>query len=98
MREAYEDFLDLDTIPMGINNDTLESHRDFIKELGLPFDLLMDDNMAVAQRYDAVKPEGGAILRTVVIVGKDGRVIFRERGAPEPATLLEAIRQANDKP
>jgi len=49
----------------------------------------------VAGIYGALKPEGGSISRTVVIVGKNGQVIYRAPGAPPPGELLAEIRDAN---
>jgi len=36
--------------------------------------------------------------RTVIIVGKNGKVIYRESGSPDTAVLLEAISLAEDDP
>ena len=69
----------------------------------LPFDLLVDEGLRVADAYDALKTEGTLIKRkiqrisrTVVIVGKDGRIIFRAAGAPPPGELLGGDRNAKD--
>lgn len=96
MRETIADFRSLDTEPYGINQGSAESHQAFIDQLTLPFDLLVDDGFQVAAAYDALKPEGNRIQRTVVIVGKNGKVIFRAEGAPPPEELLDAISKAND--
>jgi thioredoxin-dependent peroxiredoxin len=95
VRETLADFQALDTQPYGINPGSAESHQKFIDELDLTFDLLVDEGLAVAKAYDVLKPEGG-IQRTVVIVGKNGRIIFRAQGAPPPAELLSAISAADD--
>ena len=63
----------------------------------MPFDLLVDEGRLVATAYDAVKPDGSGIQRTVVIVGKDGRILFHAAGAPPPAELLEVIRARRDE-
>lgn len=96
VRETYSDFQSLDTAVFGINEADATSHQQFIDQLDLPFDLLIDDGFGVATAYDALKPEGGRIQRTVVIVGKNGKIIYRVQGAPPPADLLAAIRSAND--
>ena len=96
MRETLADFRARDTEPFGINGGDAESHQRFIDELDLTFDLLVDEGLAVAEAYDALKPEGDRIQRTVVIVGKNGKIIFRAQGAPPPSELLEAIDAAND--
>ena len=96
MRDAIDDFRALDTVVFGVNEADAASHLAFIDAFDFPFDLLIDDGFAVSRAYGALKPEGNRINRTVVIVGKDGRVLFRAAGAPPPADLIAAIRSAND--
>ncbi len=50
----------------------------------------------MARAYGALRPEGNRNARTVVIVGKNGRVIYRAAGAPPPSDLLDVIRSAED--
>ncbi len=97
MRDAIDDFRALDTEPFGVNQADAASHRAFIDAEGFPFDLLVDEGLSVARAYGALKPEGNRISRTVVIVGKDGRVLFHAAGAPPPAELLDVIRNAQDQ-
>jgi peroxiredoxin len=96
VRETLADFHALDTEVFGINEADAASHQKFIDHLELTFDLLVDEGLAVAEAYDALKPEGGRIERTVVIVGKNGRIVFRAQGAPPPAELLAEIKSAAD--
>jgi len=95
VRATLDEFHALDTQPLGINPGSAESHRQFIDQLDLTFDLLVDEGLAVAEAYGVLKPEGG-IRRTVVIVGKNGKIISRAEGAPPPAELLSAISAADD--
>ena len=97
MRDAIDDFRAADTEPYGINQADAASHLAFIDAFDLPFDLLVDEGFGVAKAYDAMRPEGDFINRTVVIVGKDGRILFRAQGAPPPSELLTAIRAAADE-
>jgi len=96
VRETIDEFRALDTDVFGVNGGTAESHAQFADELMLPFDLLVDEGLGVAEAYGAVKPEGGRIDRTVVIIGKDGKILFRANGAPPPDQLLTAIAAADD--
>jgi len=80
----------------GVNPADAASHLGFIEDLALPFDLLVDEGRQIADAYGAVKPDGAGIQRTVVVVGKDGSVIFYESGAPLPGNILQAIRGAED--
>jgi peroxiredoxin Q/BCP len=76
---------------LGINHGTLASHQRFADKLGLSFPLLVDEGLAVAAQYGAVKPEGGSIKRTVVIVGLDGAVRYWKQGRPSDAELLDVL-------
>lgn len=97
MRDAVADFRAVGTEPYGVNQADAASHQAFIDELNLPFDLLIDEGLHVARAYDALKPDRPGINRTVVVVGKDGRVIFRATGAPPPAEIIAAIAAAQDE-
>jgi peroxiredoxin Q/BCP len=103
IRDNIDDFRALDTEPYGINEGDAASHQAFIDRLGLPFDLLIDEGLKVSDAYDALKVEGTIIKRklqrisrTVIIVGKDGKIIFRAAGAPPPSELLGVIQNAAD--
>lgn len=97
MRDATDDFRATDTEPYGVNPADAASHLAFIEELNLPFDLLIDDGLHVARAYDALKPERESINRTVVVVGKNGRIIYRATGAPPPSEIIAAIADARDE-
>ena len=96
MRDAIDALRAADTEPFGINQANAASHQAFIDDQRLPFDLLIDVDLRVAAAYGALKPEGGRIARTVVIVAKNGRVLFKQAGAPSPDDLLAVIAAADD--
>ncbi len=91
---TIERFIEAGIIPLGVNPDGAESHRSFIAELDLPFDLLVDEGRKIAEAYGAVKEDGSGIQRTVVVVGQGGKVLFREAGAPLPGNILQAVQLA----
>ena len=97
MRGATEAFRAVNTEPYGVNQADAASHLAFIQEQELPFDLLVDDGLHVARAYDALKPEGKSINRTVIVVGKDGRIIYRATGTPPPEEIIAAIVEAGDE-
>lgn len=82
--------------PMGVNPDDEDSHRRFKQEHALNFDLLVDTDAAVAAAYGAVKDNGRTIERSVVVVGKNGKVIFAERGAPPWQRVLSESKKIDD--
>jgi thioredoxin-dependent peroxiredoxin len=81
--------------PVGVNPGDAESHANFCGSLGLAFELLVDEDMEAARAYGAVKPEGG-VLRSVFVIGKDGKVMFAQEGAPAWQVVLNAIRKVDD--
>ena len=97
MRGAVDAFRAIDTEPYGVNQADAASHLAFIEEQKLPFDLLVDEGLHVARAYEALKPEAKSISRTVVVVGKDGRIIYRAAGAPPPEEIIAAIAEAQDE-
>jgi peroxiredoxin len=97
VRDAMADFDALDTVAMGINFADAESHQAFIDAYDFTFDLLVDEGSEVSRTYDALKPDGTGIRRTVYIVGKDGRILHKEQGAPPPVELLEILKRGTDE-
>lgn len=83
--------------PVGINPGSAESHQQFREELDLPFPLLVDEGLKVATAYGAVKEDGSGVSRSVVVVGKDGTVVFAEPGAPASQRIINAVRAAADE-
>jgi peroxiredoxin len=80
--------------PVGINPGSAESHQAFRTEIELPFELLVDEGLGVAMTYGAVKDDSSGVSRSVVVVGKDGKVIFSEPGAPAPQRIINAVKAA----
>jgi len=81
--------------PFGLSADDAESHKQFCDAYNLEFELLVDENMDAARAYGAVKPEGG-ILRSVFVVGQDGKLIFAQEGAPSWPDVSAAIGAIDD--
>lgn len=77
--------------PFSVNPDDAESHGRFCDA----YDLLVDENMTAANAYGAVTPDGG-VLRSVVVVGEDGTVLFAQEGAPSWQEIVEAIGTDDD--
>jgi peroxiredoxin Q/BCP len=94
VRDAIDAFRAAETEVYGVNQADAASHQQFIDEQDLPFDLLVDDGLAVARAYGALKPEGNRINRTVAVIGKNGRILFYEHGAPPPEEIIAAIESA----
>lgn len=50
-RDAYDDFKKSDVVVIGISKDDPESHKKFIEKYNLPFILLSDEELVVANQF-----------------------------------------------
>ena len=80
--------------PFGVNPAPAASHARYAAKLRLPFPLLSDPGLAVARAYGAVRPDGGSIARSVVLVDRDGEIRYSQAGAPGAEIVLDALRPA----
>lgn len=98
IRDNFAALAEYDVTPYGINSDSVDEHTAFAEGQHYQFDLLVDDELKVAKSYRAAT-EGSAVpQRTVYIIGRDGKVIFAERGSPSPGKMIGAIQAASDSP
>lgn len=83
-----------------INGASVRSHRAFRRRHGFTARLLSDRDLKVSAQYDAVKRFGPFryIDRTVVGIGRDGRIAFYERGFPKTDEILAGLSGAEHEP
>jgi thioredoxin-dependent peroxiredoxin len=94
LRDSYSEILALGAALYGISPDDSDSHRSFRAKFGLPFPLLVDEGHAVAEQYGAwgERAKGGmGIVRSVFVVGPDGRLVSAHRGVTPEETTPEAL-------
>jgi peroxiredoxin Q/BCP len=101
-RDRYDQLFGPDVVVLGVSVDSIRTHRRFAAALNLPFRLLSDPGLKVAARYGS-KDTGGIALRTVYVVGRDGRVAYRDqrfRPTDKRAVddLAKAVRAAVKRP
>jgi peroxiredoxin Q/BCP len=75
-------FEELHAQVLGVSGDSLETHRDFAKELGLTFPLLVDGG-SIRKHYGS-----GRITH---LIDRDGIVRYVHKGMPDNETLLQEI-------
>ena len=80
--------------PFGVNPAGVDAHRKYVEKFNFNFPLLSDPDRAVTAAYGATKPAGLGTQRSVVLIGKDGKVRFAARGAPGAADSLAALDTA----
>jgi peroxiredoxin len=95
-RDGIEAFEGLGVDVVGISNDNAESHRKFSQKHDLPFTLLTDADLSVAEMYDSKGVLG--MKRSVFLVDEEGVVRYRHiESLPvfrrKREELLEVIRK-----
>lgn len=101
LRERGDSLFGGGVVVVGVSADSLASQQRFAQELELPYKLLSDLDLRAARRYAAT--DGNRIQRTVVVVGRDGRVRYVDPrfAVLDPQSyvhLATAIAAAKERP
>jgi peroxiredoxin Q/BCP len=91
LRDRWEELRARNTIVVGINPGSAQSHRAFRARHKLPFPLLVDDSRRVARLY---RSAGLLVRRTVYLIDPKGVIRFSARGKPSIDELMAALDAA----
>ena len=91
MRDEQTDYKKKGVTTLGMNPASVESHEKYVEGFTFNFPLVSDPERAAAKAYHALKPDGRGIVRTVYLVGTDGKILFAQRGAPPADTILAPL-------
>lgn len=88
-----------DVVVLPVSADDLASHASWSKDMSFPFALVSDTALTVADQYGSHTPGRATTNRTVFVIGKDGKVLWREmkfNALSENAytALAAAVKQA----
>jgi peroxiredoxin Q/BCP len=82
--------------PFGVNPAAVTSHGKYADKMGFTFPLLSDPDRSIARAYRALKDDGLGVIRTVYVIGRNGRILFARRGAP-PVDEIVAAAPSDDR-
>ena len=80
LRDVQKHLEKLDAVVLGVSPDPVKKLQNFIEKKDLNFDLLSDEDHAIAEKYGVwglkkfMGREFMGILRTTFIIGKDGKL------------------------
>jgi peroxiredoxin Q/BCP len=77
--------------PFGVNPASVPSHERYVTKFQFTFPLLSDPERVVSRAYGVLKPDGKGIQRSVVLIHREGTVVFARRGAPGPDESLRGL-------
>lgn len=90
-------FEQLDTAVFGVHNARTDVLRQFRSSIGVQFFLLYDPFCWEARGFRASSRIRPQMKDTTVVVGKDGNVLWSDRGFPDVETLIGVIARAEGK-
>jgi len=91
VRDEQSDYKKKGVTTLGMNPASVESHEKYVEGFTFNFPLVSDPERSAAKAYHALKPDGRGILRTVYLIGTDGKVLFGQRGAPPVDAILAPL-------
>jgi peroxiredoxin Q/BCP len=77
-RDEHATLFGPDVVVLPISVDDVDTHASWAKEMGFPFALVADPTLAVAEQYGSRMTGRATSSRTVFVIGKDGRVAWRD--------------------
>jgi len=94
LRDSHADIAATGAALYGISPDDADSHRAFRAKFALPYPLLVDTDHRIAEVYGAwgERPNGKmGILRSLFVVGPDGRILRASYNVTPEDTTPEAL-------
>lgn len=98
--ELYPQFLEKDTVVLGVSKDSVASHKKFQEKFNLGFTLLSDTELEAIQAYDVwhEKKMCGktymGVVRTTYLIDEEGMIVKafgKVKAADNPAQMLGEI-------
>jgi len=89
IRDSWPEVNTRDIVVFGVNSNNANSHRKFREKYRIPYPLLVDQGKKISNSYNT----GGLITRrTVYLIGKDGKILFAQRGMPSPEEIISSAQ------
>jgi peroxiredoxin Q/BCP len=76
-RDEYSKMFGSNTVVIPISVDSIPSHASWAQDMKFPFALASDTQLSVADQYGSHNPGRTFASRTVFVIGKDGKILWR---------------------
>jgi thioredoxin-dependent peroxiredoxin len=76
-RDEYGKMFGSNTVVIPISVDSIPSHASWARDMKFPFALASDPQLSVADQYGSHTPGRAYASRTVFVIGKDGKILWR---------------------
>jgi thioredoxin-dependent peroxiredoxin len=93
-RDSKALYAEYDALVLGVNPGSLEEHKQFAKKFMYDFPLVTDQDQNIRTLYDVGKIFGlFGQQRIVYVIGKDGRIIYAQKGNRPTGEMLAALER-----
>jgi len=76
-RDEYERLFGSDVVVLPISGDSVSTHASWAAEMKFPYAIGSDPALAVARQYGSYSPARNSATRTIFVIGKDGKIMWR---------------------
>jgi len=76
-RDEYDKLFGSEVVVLPISVDSASTHATWAREMKFPFALGSDPALEAARQYGSYIPGRATSTRTVFVIGKDGRILWR---------------------
>lgn len=76
-RDEYERLFGSDVVVLPISGDSVSTHASWAAEMKFPYAIGSDPTLAVARQYGSYSPARNYATRTIFVIGKDGKIMWR---------------------
>jgi peroxiredoxin Q/BCP len=77
-RDEYAKLFGDGVVVLPVSADSVSSHTAWAQDMKFPFALVSDPSLEVAERYGSRIPGRSMAARTVFVIGKDGKIAYRD--------------------
>jgi len=101
-RDAYSQFVSLDTEILGVSRDSIKTHENFKVKQEFPFDLLSDPDEQLCQLFDVIKMKNmfgkkvKGIERSTFLINKQGLLLQEWRKVKVKIHVEEVLQVVKD--
>jgi peroxiredoxin Q/BCP len=77
-RDEFDSLFGAGVVVLPISSDSVESHASWAKDSKFPFGMASDIGLKVAAQYGSAPAGRSNASRTIFVVGKDGKIVYRD--------------------
>jgi peroxiredoxin Q/BCP len=96
-RDALPEYERMDTVVFGINPGKFAGHQKFAKKHNFGFPLIHDERWQIIAAYKVPTFSGLMVARTVMILDKDMKVRYFNKGMPSTRELMAELEKINQE-